>query len=122
MRVNVDRSEYARLSTSVTAEWTFRSGHVEDSAAPPLLAVRFAPELDDHNSAPAGESLRIPVHVQRNGVQDPGRVNNPAVEVSFDDGTTWQQVPVHNEHGRTWITVEHPGNNRMIPDAERTRP
>jgi hypothetical protein len=114
MRVDVDRSEYARLSTSVTAEWTFRSGHVENSAALPLLAVRFAPKLDDHNSAPAGESLRIPVDVQRNGVQEPGRVNTPAVEVSFDDGTTWQQVPVHNKHGRTWITVEHPGNAEFV--------
>ena len=56
MRVNVDRSEYARLSTSVTAEWTFRSGHAENTAALPLPTVRFAPKLDDHNSAPAGES------------------------------------------------------------------
>ncbi|MFC4856824.1 S8 family peptidase [Actinophytocola glycyrrhizae] len=114
MRVDVDRSAYARLSTSVTAEWTFRSGHAENAEALPLLAVRFAPKLDDDNSAPAGESLRIPIYVQRNGVQDPGRVHDPVVEVSFDDGTSWRQVPVRSRHGQVSITVEHPGDAEFV--------
>ena len=55
----------------------------------PLLAVRFAPELDDHNAAPAGRRFTFPVYVQRNGSAKPGRVDTPMVEVSYDDGTTW---------------------------------
>ncbi len=50
----------------------------------------------------------------RNGVREPGRVNNPVVEVSFDDGTSWRQVPVRGRHGQRWIIVEHPENAEFV--------
>ena len=68
-----DQSALARLSTQVSAEWTFTSEHVAGRSPPhmPLLAVRFAPELDDHNAAPAGKRFTIPVYVERNGAAEP---------------------------------------------------
>jgi len=91
-----------------------------DSAAPgqfrqvidplPLLGVRFAPRLDDSNRAPAGRRLALPLTIDRVGAV--GRVTAPAVEVSFDDGTTWLPVPVHRtrggEAGEWVVTVDHP--------------
>ncbi|MGH3878275.1 MAG: S8 family peptidase [Actinophytocola sp.] len=110
LRTTADRTPGARLSTKVSAEWTFRSGTVagEEPAAVPLLAVRFAPDLDGTNAAPAGERFRIPVYVQRVGSAKPGRVDTPRVEISYDDGKSWARVPVR-EHGDRWVAVaDHP--------------
>ncbi|TDV52488.1 S8 family peptidase [Actinophytocola oryzae] len=99
----------ARLSTVVSGEWTFRSGHVDgdDPAQLPLLAVRFRPNLDDHNFAPAGRRFSLPVTVERNG-GPVGRVSTPVVEVSYDDGATWRPVRVTRDHDQWQATVDHP--------------
>jgi subtilisin family serine protease len=106
----------ARLSTEIGAEWTFRSAHVDGSvpAALPLLAVRFAPDLDDHNATQAGKRFSIPVFVERNGSREVGQVNTPTVEVSYDDGTTWQAASVHGHHGQWKATVTHPKGAEFV--------
>jgi len=77
LEVDITRPVDAQLSTRTTAAWSFRSAHVDgDEPAPlPLLAVRFAPPLDDHNRARAGTTLEVPVTVDRVG--DVGRVAQP---------------------------------------------
>ncbi|HEX6352800.1 S8 family serine peptidase [Actinophytocola sp.] len=100
------------LSTRVDAEWTFRSASTPGNAPTPIpaLAVRFAPDLDDHNAAKAGKRFSFPVHVRRNGAEDPGRVNTPVVEISYDDGKTWQKVRLTRHHGQWRAEVIHPAN------------
>ncbi|HEX6355701.1 S8 family serine peptidase [Actinophytocola sp.] len=99
------------LSTRVDAEWTFRSSHTDEMRREtvPALAVRFAPNLDSHNAAKAGTTFRFPVYVQRNGAEQPGQVNKPTVEISYDDGTTWQPVRVTG-NGQWQAEVKHPRN------------
>jgi subtilisin family serine protease len=117
LRSTANRAEWtgARLSTVISAEWTFRSAHVDGSvpADIPLLAVRFAPNLDDHNEAPAGKRFTFPVVVERNGGAV-GRVDTPAVEVSYDDGATWQRATVKRDHGRWKATVQHPATAEFV--------
>ncbi|HYQ66921.1 S8 family serine peptidase [Actinophytocola sp.] len=105
----------ARLSTSVSGEWTFSSGHVdgEEPAHLPLLAVRFSPDVDDHNAAPAGRRFTIPVSVERNHAAL-GNVHTPAVEVSYDDGATWQRAAVGRHHGEWQATVNHPRGANFV--------
>jgi subtilisin family serine protease len=103
----------ARLSTEVSAEWTFRSAHTDEPTALPLLALRFAPDLDRYNAAPAGERFTIPVYVQRNGPGD-ADVATLSVEVSYDDGTTWRAAAVTRDHGRWRVTVDHPAGARFV--------
>ncbi len=116
LRSSVDRSATARLSTQVSAEWTFTSAHTEGPEVTPLslLAVRFAPKLDDHNAAPAGRKFSFPVYVQRNGSASPGRVETPRVEVSYDDGTTWTAARVERDHDRWTASVEHPRGAEFV--------
>ena len=105
-RTNADRT-FTRLSTQISGEWTFRSGHVagDEPVNLPLMAVRYAPDLDEQNAAPAGRKFRFPVYVQRNGG---GSVNTPKVEVSYDDGATWRPVRL-DRSGSAWqATVDHP--------------
>ncbi|MEV6235444.1 S8 family serine peptidase [Lentzea sp. NPDC051838] len=104
-------SEIARssseLSTKVSAAWTFKSKTTADTkfANVPLSVLRFEPVLSDSNSTPAGGLLAVPLCVQQSKNPDNGRINRIDVEVSFDDGKTWQQVPVA---GRTAL-VRNPG-------------
>ncbi|RZQ63919.1 S8 family peptidase [Amycolatopsis suaedae] len=93
------------LSTQVSAEWTFRSGHVPgEPRAVPLCAIRFAPELDDANSAPAGRPLRIPISL---GCGDGGaaRPDTLTVDVSYDEGRSWQPARVRDN---SVAYVHHP--------------
>jgi subtilisin family serine protease len=99
----------SRLSTKVSGEWTFGSAHVpgENPKDLPMLAVRFAPKLDENNAAPAGK-FEFPVYVQRADSGDPVRTSEPKVEISYDDGATWQSVSLRAD-GSDWIaSVEHP--------------
>ena len=116
LRTTATRPAPARLSTQVSAEWTFASEHNGgvDPVFLPLLAVRFTPALDDHNAAPAGKRFTIPVSVQRNGSAEPGRVDTPVVEVSYDDGKTWKKAKVTRDHGKWQVKVDHPRDAQFV--------
>ncbi|HEX8865603.1 MAG TPA: hypothetical protein VF821_08095, partial [Lentzea sp.] len=81
----------------------------------PLLAVRFAPRLDDANQARAGSLLTVPITVQRNGSKaDVTDVRTPQVEVSYDEGKTWQRVVVFKA-GQKWLTtLLHPKGAKSV--------
>ncbi len=86
----------ARLSTEVAVTWTFRSAH--GTARLPLSTVRFTPELTD-GTAPAGP-FRVPVTVEG------GTARSLTIEVSYDEGTTWQRVKVAGGTAR----LDHPAD------------
>ncbi|MCT2586618.1 S8 family peptidase [Actinophytocola gossypii] len=115
VRASADRSALARLSTQISSEWTFVSEHVAEATVPlPLLTLRYAPNLDDHNAAPAGKRFSIPVYVQRNGSAGSVRTNKPAVEVSYDDGSTWGSAAVEPDGGDWRATVDHPAGAEFV--------
>jgi subtilisin family serine protease len=103
----------ARLSTRIEVAWMFESSHVT-GAELPLLAVRFAPNLDSHNTAPAGRPFTVPVYVQRNGTSEVGQVGIPSVEVSYDDGASWQPATVDRHRGQWKATVVHPRGAEFV--------
>ncbi|GLY50513.1 S8 family serine peptidase [Lentzea sp. NBRC 102530] len=81
------------LSPKVRSEWRFhtRSG-TDERAALPLLDIRYALELDDHNTAHG--PVRGTVSVAHQPGVAPARARSIEVEVSFDDGASWQRVKV----------------------------
>ncbi|MFC0505390.1 S8 family peptidase [Micromonospora costi] len=95
------------LSTVVDAEWTFTSAHVGDGELVklPLTAIRFTPDLDIDNRAPAGRLFPIPLSLDRQVGAAPGRTRTLTVEASFDDGGTWRTLPVlrTGEKGVAWV-------------------
>jgi subtilisin family serine protease len=116
-RLATDLTRYAGfvLSTRVTAAWTFGSEHVagEDPEALPLMAVRYAPELDAHNRAPAGGRYEIPFAIDRLG--DIGRISEVGVEASFDDGRTWTRLQVGRPRGGRYVaSIAHPAGNGFV--------
>ncbi|WP_170166267.1 S8 family serine peptidase [Lentzea atacamensis] len=103
-------------SSRIVTDWTFTSEHVagEEYKAVPLLAVRFAPELDDQNRAAAGRAFTIPVTVERNGSSSSAGIRTPQIQVSYDEGKTWQQALVFKVRDQWRAAVLHPKNAKSV--------
>lgn len=109
------------LSNRVSAEWTFRSAADPRPVALSLLAVRYAPVVDLTNAAPAGRQVRIPVTVERQDGSPPASVTALTVEVSTDDGATWQPPGAFVKKGDAWeLTVANPGRGHVSLRARAT--
>ncbi|MFC7592001.1 hypothetical protein ACFQYP_56020 [Nonomuraea antimicrobica] len=73
-----------------------------DAGGTPLTAVRYAPEgLDEYNRAKPGSSTRLPITIERNPGAPTAAVKSIRLQMSVDDGATWQDVPVR-EAGSGW--------------------
>lgn len=100
------------VTTRISAEWTFRSGHVdgEELAALPLNAVRFTPKLDNDNAAKAGRPFLVPVALQLQSGSTV-RPRQLAVDVSYDEGKTWKKAEVI---GGLAVLLFHPADAKSV--------
>jgi hypothetical protein len=125
LEVESGRSGVSEFSTRISCVWTFTSARPATGPGPkpkgkdgtglPLMAVRFAPpDLDRENATTAG-TVRVPVTVQRPYNAPPADLTALTVAVSFDDGRTWQPVPVTADRpdGGT-VTITHPRGARYV--------
>jgi subtilisin family serine protease len=101
------------LSTTVSSEWTFRSEHAVNVALP-LLAVRFHPHLDDAGSTPANRTLRVPVTVEAQFGSSTTATRTLSVDVSYDDGGTWTDVPVEKDGHDAFVRLRHPAKPGFV--------
>jgi hypothetical protein len=93
------------LGTKSKAEWTFRSDRGTDGReALPFLDIRFDLPLDDHNRAAAGELTGTVTVAHQPGARS-SRVRSLGVEVSFDDGNTWQRAVVLRAGNAWWVNI-----------------
>jgi hypothetical protein len=93
------------LSTRTKAEWTFRTGvGTGERVALPLLDVRWALPLDDHNRAATG-ALRGGLTVATQPGAKASKIRSVAVEVSYDEGATWQKVTVTPQSDRLDVRI-----------------
>ncbi|EGD42634.1 putative secreted peptidase [Nocardioidaceae bacterium Broad-1] len=104
------------LSTLVDAEWRFESGHVPDGELVhlPMTAVRFSPDLDIENTAPAGRSFRLPISLDRQIGAAPAKTRALTVEASFDDGRTWRKLNVERRGEKAVASVQHPSGSGFV--------
>ena len=70
------------------------------------MAVRYTPALDERDRA--GRVLWLPVTVQRNAEAAFGNLTTVTVEVSYDDGATWQKLRVFGSGLERGAFVVHP--------------
>ncbi|MFE4054734.1 S8 family serine peptidase [Streptomyces sp. NPDC059096] len=107
------KPEVARVSTRVSAEWTFTSASPGNTVtALPLSTLGFAPELTPASTAEAGTSLRVPLVVQGNAATK--GVGSLTVEASYDGGATWRTAPVTTENGERGVTLDHPASATSV--------
>jgi subtilisin family serine protease len=106
------RSGVSDVTTTVRASWTFKSGHVGvDPVGLPLSTVRYTPALDATNSAPAGESLIIPITVQQQAATTGSVPKALSVEASYDGGQTWSAAVVV---ANVFAVVQHPADANTV--------
>ena len=107
----------ARSVTLLTGDRVIVSGSTPEQstvsvrpAALPLSAVRFAPKLDNDNSARAGRPFLVPValQLQSGSTVRPARL---AVDVSYDEGKTWRQADVL---GNLAVLLFHPAGATSV--------
>ncbi|BCB79868.1 S8 family serine peptidase [Phytohabitans flavus] len=106
-----DTRSVGDLTTEVRGVWTFQSAHVPGEgvvARLPLSVVRFTPRLDADNAAPAGRRFQLPITVQGQPGAPGGKVKSLTVDVSYDDGKTWQKAQVSRDGGGWVASVRHP--------------
>jgi hypothetical protein len=109
-RLSVDATltaDWWPLSTKVSATWGFRSGATDSVQALPLLTARFDPSVDIRDRAPGGGGFSFPAFVARQGDEHPV-VASFTVDVSYDDGKTWQPATVTPTGDHFTVGVNHP--------------
>ncbi|GAB2837095.1 S8 family serine peptidase [Lentzea nigeriaca] len=101
-------------SSQITTDWSFTSEHVtgEEFKPIPLLAVRFAPRLDEFNRA--GKVVTVPITVERNGTGTVTDIKDPAVQVSYDEGKTWKPLPLRRTRAGWQVTLVHPHGAKNV--------
>ncbi len=110
-RVDVEgaRNDGAELSVRHSGSWTFpAAGHYpRTTKVTPLLAAKFRPELDALDGARAGRPFLIPVTAE--GLAAGARVKGLTVEISYDDGSSWQRAQLVPAGKDRWqALVRHP--------------
>jgi hypothetical protein len=106
------------LWTTIGADWTFRSSSAGDAKALPLLTARFDPAVDIRNRAPGGRRFSFPAYVER---QDgAATVTAFTVEVSYDDGRTWQPATTRRTGDHWTVGVSHPATGHASLRATAT--
>ncbi|MGC4940554.1 S8 family serine peptidase [Kribbella sp. DT2] len=103
---NTDLTPY---SSGTHTEWTFTSGEAEDQALP-LAQLDYTAEVDA-----AGRAKRNSVFTIRPSVLGGGDpVRSVALEISYDDGASWQRQNLQENKG-TWKTqLRAPGRAEQV--------
>ncbi|MEV0455870.1 S8 family peptidase [Catellatospora methionotrophica] len=99
-----------RLSTRVDATWTFTS----PQGAQPLMAVRFAPDLDDRNRTKAGRAFLLPVSVEQIKSSAAGSLEDLRIQVSYDDGRSWRSVWLLGHGNDRKALLFHPRSSGFV--------
>ncbi|MFJ8490336.1 S8 family serine peptidase [Streptomyces sp. NPDC094038] len=93
------RADWAVYSTSTHTEWSFASAHTGTATALPLLSLGITPKgLDLLNRVDGGRESAVGLSV----TDQSGNVRARELKawVSYDDGTSWKEVPVRHGTAR----------------------
>ncbi|WHZ02465.1 S8 family serine peptidase [Neobacillus sp. YX16] len=112
-RIVSNASRHAeRWNTSVRThtEWTFWSKKEEETrTALPLLSLDYKIDTDMNGNGIAGKSTKLGLSaVQIAGAPGNGAVEGASLEVSFDEGQTWNKVELATESNGWTATIKHP--------------
>ncbi|MFI9467059.1 S8 family serine peptidase [Streptomyces sp. NPDC052492] len=112
LRTARDSAEWT-YGTATDTTWTFPSGPTAAAAALPLLQVDYDVPVDEHNAVGRGRSHTLLLTVRhQDGLAAPRGVRT-TVEVSYDDGRRFTEVPVRAVKDGTFAaTVTRPAGVR----------
>jgi hypothetical protein len=104
-------------SVAQNVRWTFQSAHDPDDVpdALPFHVVRFDAALDDHGRGPAGP-FQLGLRVENWPSAPVGTIEDVTLDVSYDDGATWQSASVSPTPGTDGWTasLDHPAGASWV--------
>lgn len=78
------------------------------------MTVRYDAGLDDHSRARAGAAHRIGVTFQAPPGAEAPDVRRLSVQVSYDDGKTWQETTVRDGDDGWTVSLRHPADAEYV--------
>ncbi len=101
----------ARWHTSVKThtEWTFWSQYQYKQVPLPFLQINYKVDTDLAGNARAGQSTELELSAsQILGASDIGKIEGATLQVSFDEGKTWESATL-TPKGEGWVgNINHP--------------
>jgi len=104
----INRSKVSKLSTTVSATYTFTSARTKEETRVPASAVRFAPSLGLDGTSKAKATVSVPVTVQ--GAAAGKNLKSLTVHVSHDGGKKWTKLTV--KKGK--VSVKNPAKGKTV--------
>ncbi|GAA1548762.1 S8 family serine peptidase [Kribbella lupini] len=99
-------------STATHTEWAFTSGEAENKALP-LAQLDYTLDVDAAGRAKRTSAFAVkPAVLGAGGPED--AVTSVALEVSYDNGTTWQRQNLKQEKGIWQTTLHAPGRAEFV--------
>ncbi len=105
------QAPWSDLATRQHIDWTFSATRPSgDWTGLPLLTVLYRTRLDDDNRAPT-TTQHIALSPRTNQDEPAPTIRRLTLQISYDDGTTWEGAPVsYTQHG--WeATVRNPSGS-----------
>lgn len=107
------RPEYSPYSSTTRTDWSFLSGAAADVQAIPLVQLDYETDVDLAGRAPRRSDLVItPVVVGSAAAQD--GVSSLGLEISYDDGRTWQRQGLKERRGTWTASVNAPSRAEYV--------
>jgi subtilisin family serine protease len=107
------KPEYSPYSSTTRTDWTFFSGAATDVQAMPLVQLDYGTDVDLAGRAPRRNDLTIsPVVVGSTDAKD--GVSSLGLEVSYDDGRTWQRQSLKERKGAWTAALNAPGRAEYV--------
>ncbi|MEH1129295.1 S8 family serine peptidase [Micromonospora sp. CPCC 206061] len=116
LTLDATRGTVSDFATRTSVAWTFQSQSTPDwpPTRLPLMVTRFQPNLDDRNRAPSSTAYSFPVAIDRQPGVAASALQSLTVNVSYDDGVTWQPATVSGSGDARTVTVTHPAGDGFV--------
>jgi subtilisin family serine protease len=108
-------SSRSPIGTQLSGSWTFHSQAPTTGVVPlPLMVVRATGLVDIHDVAPSGELYPLGLVVERPLGAPASPVSELELDVSYDDGQSWQTAPTLRVGDRALALLQHPSADGFV--------
>jgi hypothetical protein len=105
--------EHGPYSTTTKTEWSFTSGHATEEQEIPLVQLDYGTNLDVMGRAERRTDLSI-LPTVLGGTSAEGKVSSVGLEVSYDDGRTWQRHTPKRKKDAWQASLNAPSNAQYV--------
>ncbi len=93
--------------TDAETRWKWRGSSADSGKPLPLLFPDYDLAVDSNDKAPKVKDYPISITVGAGEWYQPGKITSAKVQASYDDGTSWVDVPAKNSGGKVVASVDN---------------